>query len=354
MNKIYYAIFILALLLALSESADSKTIKSNSKLIEMVRKEIIDKAMAYLPKREDYNILQMLNQFKKAKEEFSLNDAESAYFVYKWISNNIRGNLDNEEEDIAKVYESGIGNVIGIASLFNRMCSFLNLESGSIPGFIKYLNITEENEITEYIEFTWNYFVINGENYLINVAIGCDFERLEYNSIYKDRFFGMDPEDFIRFHYPKESKWQLLPEPITFEKFLSKAIIFPFFYWFDIKSISPDTNRLKESGTITITYDESDPIIDIETLAQNIISQNVEKINEYEISNGKVEVKYDLNNINANVIIISIKTKNLDDYLPILFYIVDYNTKKSSLNLRRISTSNSKIKNFNDFLQKSF
>ena len=61
-------LFLLAFLLNLVESLD-ELLKNNpySKLIEIVRKEIVDKALLYLPKREEINILQMLIKMAKAK-----------------------------------------------------------------------------------------------------------------------------------------------------------------------------------------------------------------------------------------------------------------------------------------------
>ena len=162
MNKIYITIFILALLLQLSESvSDSLTRKSYSKLVGMVRKEVVDKSLAYLPKRDEIDILKMLIQLKKAKEKFSLNDAESAYFVYTWLIQNIK--FYDGEEDMTKIYKSGKGNSAGLSSLFNRMCSYLGLKSDSISGFVK--NLRGE------LEYVWNYVVIDGEYYLLDVSL---------------------------------------------------------------------------------------------------------------------------------------------------------------------------------------
>ena len=111
--------------LNLSESIDiQKEINPYSKLIGKVRKEVIDKSLFYLPKKDDINILQMLNQMKNAKEEFSLNEAESAYFAYKWISKNIEIDYDGEKVDPAQVYELGEANFEGIASLLTEFVVF--------------------------------------------------------------------------------------------------------------------------------------------------------------------------------------------------------------------------------------
>ena len=66
MKKIYFYLFTLSLLLNLSESIEeSKENNSVSKLITMIRMEIIDKSLLYLPKRKEVNILKMINQMMK-------------------------------------------------------------------------------------------------------------------------------------------------------------------------------------------------------------------------------------------------------------------------------------------------
>jgi hypothetical protein len=51
----------------------------------MVRLEIIDQVLKDLPRIKEANILQMVSKMVSAKKEYSLNEAESAYIVFKWI-----------------------------------------------------------------------------------------------------------------------------------------------------------------------------------------------------------------------------------------------------------------------------
>lgn len=346
MKKIFFIAFILAMAFNLSKSIDiQKEINPYSKLIGKVRKEVIDKSLFYLPKRDDINILQMLNQMKNAKEEFSLNEAESAYFAYKWISKNIEVNEDSEKVDPAQVYQFGEGNPEGIASLFNRICSFLKLETDSISGIFKLIFPLEGNEISEHIDFTWNYALIDGEYYLIDVSIGILYEIIQIKSNLTDSFFGTDPEIFIRNHFPKESKWQLLPEPITLEKFDSMPFFHPFFYLFDIKNISPETKIISGSGKITFTYDESIEIVDI--LSFDIDTDFLDmEYHSGSFSNGKAEIEYNIDK-NQLLTMVSLVFKDRDEFIPILYYLTD-NSKRSSVNLRGKPLSNFKIKNIND------
>ena len=98
MKEIYFILFILSLLSNLSESIEESSENNRvSKLIGMVRMETIDKSLLFLPKRNEVNILQMVNYMIKAKEEYSFNEAESAFLVFKWIGQNIRINFNDED-----------------------------------------------------------------------------------------------------------------------------------------------------------------------------------------------------------------------------------------------------------------
>ena len=75
-------------------------------------------------------------------------------------------------------------------------------------------------------------------------------------------FFGPKPEVFIRHHFPKDNKWQLLSNPYSFETFDSLAYLLYLFYQRGFKSISPDNKLIYVSGIqkIILTVDDSIPL----------------------------------------------------------------------------------------------
>ena len=226
--------------------------------------EIIDKSLLYLPKREEVNILQMVKQMVNAQEKYSLNEAESAYLAFKWIAQNIRNDFYKEEgsDEPITVYNSGSGNPKGISSLFNNICMFLNVVSDSISGYLKIADY-KNDVIKSDKEYIWNYIEINEEYYLVDVSIVAEFTST-YWSDYIYAFFGTEPEIFFRMHFPKESKWQLLPEPYTFEKFKSMALLYPYFYLIGFKTIYPDTTKIIGSGEIILTSDKAIPELNVQ------------------------------------------------------------------------------------------
>ena len=84
----------------------------------------------------------MCLEMSKFKSTYTLNEAESAYLAYKWISQNIEYDYDDEKQrnstkEIAKVYKTGKGGVIGITGLYKTMCDRPKIKADTILGLTK-------------------------------------------------------------------------------------------------------------------------------------------------------------------------------------------------------------------------
>ena len=234
-----------------------------SSLLDEVDKELVDNSLLKLPKRENIDILKMILEMSKVKEEYEMNDAEAAYFVYKWIGQNIEidclGNKYGNSSTIpATTYKEGKGGYIGISGLFNTICSFLDIESNTIFGKKKTITNNYTGNLIDLIDYSWNYISIDNKYYLIDVANGlgqCSGDRF-YKS-QRDDYFGIEPELSIRHRFPNDKKWQLLSEPITEEKFKSQSILNgDFFKCF--KSITPDIQTIKNQKYLKIKLNVKD------------------------------------------------------------------------------------------------
>ena len=141
MLKKFLFLIVLSLLSNFAKSIEElKENNSISKLISMVRTDIVDKSLSDLPRKIEANILKMISKMINAKIEYSLNEAESAYLVFKWISENLSVNFNNKyTDDPINVYNSWKGSPKALSSLFDNICSFLKVTSGSISGYLKAL-----------------------------------------------------------------------------------------------------------------------------------------------------------------------------------------------------------------------
>ena len=325
MKREFLIIFILSLVLNYIKSyVDSSYY---SELLGKVRKEIVEEALLYLPGKDSVNSLQMFNQMADIREKYSLTEIDSAYLIYKWIATNIELEVNGENEDPTSVYNSGKGKGKGISSLFKKMCDFLKIEAGTISGYLKTIADKTSEELIINIDFTWNYILIDGEYYLIDVSSGAGFlEEYIFYPYYTDFFFGPNPEIFIRHHFPKDNKWQLLSKPYSFETFDSLAYIFYLFYQRGFKTINPDEKLIYVSGIqkIILTVDDSVSLSDIDTMGirTDLINPYEEAINYGVISDGKIEILYNLRKDNENLNRLSINlydTQREGGFFPIAF-----------------------------------
>lgn len=273
-----------------------------SKLIDQIRKDVVGKALLNLSKRENLDILKMCLEMVAFKSTYSLNDTESAYLVYKWISQNIEYDSKGEKQGnsstaITTVYKTGKGGVTGITGLFNTMCSLLKIEADTILGLTKTLSDDYPSKIIVN-DYSWNYILIDNEYYLIDVVKAIKLK----NSNKIDFYFGTNPEASIRLHFPNDNKWQLLPKIITKDEFKSMAYLDEGFFSLGLKTISPDIQSFNTSKTyrIRITSDNSfDEIFDqLEIHFIEEVKGELPEVGIYlkfdKISNGVYEFNYSL------------------------------------------------------------
>ena len=135
-------------------------------------------------------------------------------------------------------------------------------------------------------------------------------------------YFGTDPEIFIRLHFPKESKWQLLPEPYTFEKFESMAILFPFFYFFNYKAISPDTSILTGNGKIILSSDKLNPELRFEYTCLN--ENGDDTTIRYVKKSNKIEIEYDIDKNECFAYYVYLGKENWSHNEPIVLSILKF------------------------------
>ena len=282
-----------------------------SKLIDSVRKDIVKKALLKLPKRGSLDVLKMSLQMSTSKSTYSLNDEESAYLVHKWIVQNIEFDsvsekLGNSSTAVSTVYNTGKGGVTGITALFKTMCDHLKIKADTIPGLTKTLSDSKPKKIITK-KYSWNYISINNKNYLIDVVMSIELEKIRKRD--SDFYFGMDPEAAIHFHFPNDNKWQLLSKTITKKEFESMALLEEGFYTLGLKTISPDIHSLNMTRrSIRLTSDKSfDQIFDqLEFVELMSLPEDdlpwIDNVDFKKISNGNYSFTYYLSSGSHTII----------------------------------------------------
>lgn len=189
---------------------------------------VIDKKESF----KKVNVTQSKPDFSTKRLAFSItrnaiSDADKIEDIYSWIALNI--SYDNElmrseklQKQIYVSEENIIKNVLdrkmalcgGFAYLFKSLCADVGIEAEVVHGFTKdYSGRLQERKMPHH---TWNVVRFNGKWQLLDItwAISHGNEKQPDNFWYLTK-----PEDFIYSHYPEQSKWTLMENPISFSDF---------------------------------------------------------------------------------------------------------------------------------------
>jgi transglutaminase/protease-like cytokinesis protein 3 len=153
------------------------------------------------------------------------NEQDIAEFFYYWTASHIRYDrarssgtqfhYQYKTDLIEEVMKSREAVCSGYAELFCEFLSRCNIPCEVINGFSK----TREN-ILQGIPYSedhsWNAISINEHWHLIDVTWANTTSR---DGFIDDYYFMTEPGLFILDHYPTDPSWQLLPDPIPFDKF---------------------------------------------------------------------------------------------------------------------------------------
>ena len=237
--------------------------------IKNVRKDIVDKAISNLPSRKSVDLDSMVNSMKNAKKSYSLSQVETAFLVYKWISQNI--NYDcyayyHGEVPVfspKETYEVGKTVCAGYSLLFEYMGDNLDIETHYVTGYAKGASWVD-GKIPTSSNHAWNAIKLGSSYYLIDVTWGsgsCDGDV--YSPNYGENYFCSRPEAFIRSHLPAEEKWQLISPTITLEQFAKMLKLTLDFFDLGFKTVSPDMPTITTNGELTIklTYESKVAIL---------------------------------------------------------------------------------------------
>lgn len=191
-------------------------------------------------------------------------------YVYKELN---KASTRAQEVKITPSYnvlQTRVGTALDYALLYRQLCRLAGLEAEAISGYagmnvqkpyrgnaklqtIHHL-LKQNGMITDYsmqrYESVWNVVKVDGEWILVDtywlvggekgnfVATDIDSERkmnrflsrreanplslseLTRGKTLNEDYFNAKPRNFIKTHYPFESEWQLLPNPVSLNRFL--------------------------------------------------------------------------------------------------------------------------------------
>jgi transglutaminase/protease-like cytokinesis protein 3 len=239
-----------------------KNIKS---LLKEINYSKIDKILKQAPERTETTLDKLIKYFKK--KSIKLSEVEKAWLIYKWITLNFEYDFEgvnNKNYDITEEATFKRGKTIcsGYSKLYKKICDNLDLIVEIITGHSKGFNYELTDKFEESESHAWNAIKIKELWYFIETTWGAGYSEDHKHFIKKFNpyHFFTPPIQFIRSHFPDESKWQLLPknEIINQKRFMEFIDLKSDFYNLGFDSIEPDLtfNYVNEKGNFKIFFDE--------------------------------------------------------------------------------------------------
>ncbi|XP_047130031.1 kyphoscoliosis peptidase isoform X1 [Hydra vulgaris] len=141
--------------------------------------------------------------------------------VWRWVTNNfevIAGGCILETDNVPLPKDQCLKNknLHTFAVFLSECTKELGLKMEIVSGWVK-LNNTLVDSINNEIYHSWNAVYLDQTWWLLDVVWASGYLDADMDFIrdYNEHYFLCDPEEFIYDHYPKDTFWQLLDEPMS-------------------------------------------------------------------------------------------------------------------------------------------
>jgi hypothetical protein len=225
-------------------------------------------------------------------------DVEKIRSIFRWITENIAYRTKNypgsrkgakyliEPEDTlsASLNERIAIEVLrkkeavcdGYARLFKTLCDYAGIRSEIITGYAR-PNMTRMGEQFK-SNHRWNAVLADSNWYLLDATWSSGY--ITYNSdqfvkAYDDYYFMTPPEDFIRDHYPEDSRWTLLTNPPTLREFYRTPFRHSAFAKYSILSFAPMKGIIEATIGDTVNVELTMADIDRREIAPDTLKEDV-------------------------------------------------------------------------------
>jgi len=237
-------------------------------------------------------LAQLLNQY-------ATTDLEKARLIYSWITHNISYDV----EALNNLFNNNIypdvstHNVLinrsticsGYANLYQQLAEKMGLKSIVILGYAKGGNyaVGEDNEVNH----GWNGVKIDGKWYLVDATWGAGIiNENQFQPEFNSYYFAIKPDQFIYSHFPENSQWQLLNQPLARNQFDELVEVSDSLFKNNIELISPQNKNINTEGNVNLTLKAPDNIVAIAKIESDKfnLSDNYTFVNKH---NGYIKIK---------------------------------------------------------------
>src|ERR1035437_5883708 len=145
--------------------------------------------------------------------------------IYYWMAHAIRYDVSKMNSNLTytdpqqlvdEVLRTRKGICANYSALFHACCQSAGIQSYIIEGY------TRKYDKISMLAHSWNAVNINGEYYNIDVTWAAGYVKGNiYTHLFRDNFFMIAPDEFIKTHIPFDPIWQFSNNPITHKEFES-------------------------------------------------------------------------------------------------------------------------------------
>jgi len=171
------------------------------------------------------------------------NEREKARSIFRWVTENIDYDVlgfftgsfdDTSSKDVLKSRKSVCS---GYSDIFSSLARSAGLEVARIAGYGKAYGYLPGENLSGPSNHAWNAVKINGSWYLIDCTWGAGYidGNKKYVRKFDDYYFMTPQSEFIYGHFPEDSRWQLLEQPLSKSEFEKQAFLKPEFFKYGLK-----------------------------------------------------------------------------------------------------------------------
>ena len=204
-------------------------------------------------------------------------DLEKLRSIFRWITENISYRTKNlvssrrgmkymieEEDTLSQSLNERIAVDVlkkreavcdGYARLFKILCDYAGLRSEIITGYAR-SNIDRMGSQFK-SNHRWNAVLLDSTWHLLDVTWASGYISYgdQFIKAYDNYYFMTPPEQFIKDHYPEDSRWTLLTNPPTLKEFYRTPFKHSAFSKYSIASFVPAQGVIEASIGDTINVE---------------------------------------------------------------------------------------------------
>lgn len=193
-------------------------------------------------------------------------DWERVRAIYRWIAENIA--YDDAGYNSGKYGFNDANEVLRLrkgvcddyADLFKAMAESAGLACEKVTGWSKGYGYSVGSKMDK-PDHAWNTVFVEDEWHLIDVTWAAGFGetvngKLKTTKKFKDQWFDTAPAEFVFKHLPADSKWQLIPFPLSLAEFQTLPLAGPdlFEMGFNANKVIAD-HRAGNAKELPLVYD---------------------------------------------------------------------------------------------------